>query len=389
MQNRISQLDNLRALAMLLGIIFHASMAYSPLLAPILPTADPVNAHWVDVLMWFSHLFRMPLFFMLSGYFCALLVVRHGVDGMLKNRAMRIGLVLLVALPLVLYLFNVGVEYALANVQNLSPMLQFIEAAPNANPAPISTTHLWFLYYLLLLSLVYWCLAKLELIDALGAFCTLHKKTSAALLITTATLALLSVPAPHPAPESVLPQFWALAFYGCFFALGQMVFRQADLMKALNRYLWHGVVLALVIYAAGCAWFAMHFYALSPQQKFAYVTAPYLQSWHWPLAALAALVSITASIVCWLAAERWLTRTFGVFRTLTEASYWIYVWHLPVLFFIQYCLLDQQWPALLKFAFACAMTVGVCWLSFLPLRKTAVGRLLGARTRLEHPGLTR
>ena len=35
--------------------------------------------------------------------------------------------------------------------------------------------------------------------------------------------ALASVSAPHPAPEGLLPQFWAVAFYGAFYALGALL----------------------------------------------------------------------------------------------------------------------------------------------------------------------
>ena len=60
-------LDNLRALAMLAGVVFHAALAHSPLLAPIFPTADTSQAAWLDALLWPLHLVRMPLFFVIAG----------------------------------------------------------------------------------------------------------------------------------------------------------------------------------------------------------------------------------------------------------------------------------------------------------------------------------
>ena len=80
MQNddRVHYMDNLRALAMLAGVVFHAALAYSPFIHNYWPTAYAASSRLVDVLAWFVHLFRMPLFFPIAGFFAALLVRRHG-----------------------------------------------------------------------------------------------------------------------------------------------------------------------------------------------------------------------------------------------------------------------------------------------------------------------
>ena len=66
---RIHYLDNLRALAMFAGVLFHASLAYSPLMHPFWVTADRGQWVGVDIAVWFLHLFRMPLFFVIAGFF--------------------------------------------------------------------------------------------------------------------------------------------------------------------------------------------------------------------------------------------------------------------------------------------------------------------------------
>ena len=45
------------------------------------------------------HGFRMPVFFLLSGFFCALLWQRRGLRGLLKNRILRIALPLIICIP--------------------------------------------------------------------------------------------------------------------------------------------------------------------------------------------------------------------------------------------------------------------------------------------------
>ena len=68
-EDRLHYMDHLRALAMLAGVLFHAALAYSPLMSGVFPTADRQNSVWVDVVVWGLHLVRMPLFFFVAGFF--------------------------------------------------------------------------------------------------------------------------------------------------------------------------------------------------------------------------------------------------------------------------------------------------------------------------------
>ena len=70
---RLHYLDNLRALAMIGGVFFHAALAYSPVLHNLWLTADNHQSAVVDIVSWFSHLFRMPVFFVIAGFFVAYL----------------------------------------------------------------------------------------------------------------------------------------------------------------------------------------------------------------------------------------------------------------------------------------------------------------------------
>ncbi len=63
LQQRLHYLDNLRALAMIAGVFFHAALAYSPMLNSYWLSADSQQSPLVDVVGFFMHLFRMPLFF--------------------------------------------------------------------------------------------------------------------------------------------------------------------------------------------------------------------------------------------------------------------------------------------------------------------------------------
>lgn len=85
--DRRHDLDALRAGAMLLGIVLHASMTFVPG-AWLVQDSRP-NALF-GLLLAVIHGFRMPLFFLVSGFFTAMLLRRRGVRGLLRQRASRI-----------------------------------------------------------------------------------------------------------------------------------------------------------------------------------------------------------------------------------------------------------------------------------------------------------
>ena len=86
-------LDALRAIAMLLGIVLHASLSFAPIPWTV---SDQQQSSVYIVLFSAIHGFRMPLFFLISGYFTAMLWRKRGLSGLVLQRAKRI------LLPLVL-----------------------------------------------------------------------------------------------------------------------------------------------------------------------------------------------------------------------------------------------------------------------------------------------
>ncbi|MFO0888670.1 MAG: acyltransferase family protein [Isosphaeraceae bacterium] len=101
---RRHDLDAVRAFAMLLGIGLHASMSFAPLPWVV---QDSRQIPLFGVLMAVIHGFRMPLFFLVSGFFTAMLWRRRGLHAMLRQRATRILLPLLLGLVTIIPLMNV------------------------------------------------------------------------------------------------------------------------------------------------------------------------------------------------------------------------------------------------------------------------------------------
>jgi glucans biosynthesis protein C len=368
---RIHYLDNLRALAMFAGVLFHAALAYSPMMQNFWPTSDAASevgrTIWIDLIAWFVHLFRMPLFFVLAGFFAAKLLQTRGMSGMLHQRAKRVLLPLLLFLPLLYFAMEALMRRALEQVQHPSPLMLLIKQwLSQPSPAlPPSLMHLWFLYYLMCFCLLIWVTATLEFSCVAQRFANARLRSivvGAPLLLLPA---LLSVSAPTPAPESFLPQWWALLYFGGYFFLGfQLHQRHAFIseLKAIAPWLLAGAISAYGAFF----WLLCQDY---PQQ----ISAPA----YWLLGTLQAYAGFWMTLWCLHAGHSWLNRRNRVFSYLARTSYWVYLVHLPILFAIQYQLLDltMAWPW--KFTFS---VLGTCLLAFASyevlVRRTPLGSVV-------------
>lgn len=94
MTDRRSDLDALRGVAMLLGIVLHASISFFGL--PWSIHEQKTNAILAIVGVWI-HGFRMPLFFILSGFFTQLVFEQRGLKKLVRQRFERIFIPLVLA----------------------------------------------------------------------------------------------------------------------------------------------------------------------------------------------------------------------------------------------------------------------------------------------------
>lgn len=366
--DRIHSMDNLRALAMLAGVVFHAALAYSPLVHNFWPTADASGSAWVDVLAWFGHLFRMPLFFVIAGFFAALLVRKRGIGGMLRNRLARVLLPFLIFLPLVLGALSWLTAEAASSRRNLSPVLAWVKQTTlehGSLPFLPSVAHLWFLLYLMYFFVLVWVVSTLELKQLPSWLANLRPWVLVGVAPLLLVPALASVGAPWPAPELVLPQLWALVFFGFYFALGYLLFLRESLLENLRP-------LTPFLLVFGLAAYAVFLELIGTRQR--------AQPLHWLQAALEAYAGLWLTLCCLQAGKNWLSGRSGVLRYLADASYWVYLVHLPILFAIQYRLLDVAGGWQVKFAVSVLATTLLSLASYqLLVRNTLIGKLLGGR----------
>ncbi|MCP5111817.1 MAG: acyltransferase family protein [bacterium] len=96
---RRHDLDALRAFAMLLGIALHAALSFMDIPWVVQDRSrEPLLGLFVSAI----HGFRMPLFFLLSGFFTAMLWRKRGLRALLRHRAKRIALPLALSCAILL-----------------------------------------------------------------------------------------------------------------------------------------------------------------------------------------------------------------------------------------------------------------------------------------------
>lgn len=124
---------------MMLGVVLHTCAAFSVSKYWVISYPQPLV--WADTINSTIHMFRMPAFFIIAGFFSILLLEKQSVTKFVANKFYRIGVPFLAAL----ILFNLPQQFLLIE---LDGYLRFSINLPSV------TGHLWFLINLL----VYFCI---------------------------------------------------------------------------------------------------------------------------------------------------------------------------------------------------------------------------------------
>jgi len=378
---RYHYMDNLRALAMLTGIFFHAAVAYSPFMTNLWLTADPRTSVSLDYFAWFSHMFRMPLFFLIAGFFTCYMIQKRGYAGFLKNRALRIALPFVIFLPLVAIAILSSVTWAIGNVENPSPLLKSIASMvgnPNAPQSPPSTTHLWFLYNLVQFYLLYVLLDRFGVLNERLTGVLTSPRVLVFLVPLLLAPALATQPTPHPAPEQFEPKLWSFGFYGIFFLIGSRVYLRQQVIDQLKPYAWWLLATSIVAYTF------LHTTMLeSPSLADMMALMGKRLPFSWTEvghSVLEAYIAVHMTIVCLVAGKALLDRASNIVRYIADSSYWVYIIHLPVLFQIQFWLLDVEANLWIKFAISSFGTLAIGILTYAALiRWSPIGWMLNGR----------
>ena len=370
-ERRYYGLDALRGGMMMLGIVLHTADMYLAAPPPqflAFPT-DRNTSLVFDLLFHFIHQFRMPTFFVLAGFFCALLVEKRGLWETYKNRAARVAAPLAAAcltiLPLTLVLFldmAMAVKYGahawLPDPKLLARMDR--ELAAQGQPhGQLPALHLWFLVYLLYFYLL------LPVCGWLAKLAHRHEQAVAKLFGAPAMVLVFGLCAaltlwPYRGGQVLegflffKPHVPSLAYYGSFFVLGYVSRGFPGFFQAAMRHAWRYALLAAALFPL--ALYASHLeYAAGKNPEagvhLAAVLANGLCTW--------ALVYffIGCALRYFDYAATWILYT-------SQSSYWVFLVHMPIVCLAGFLLVPYDLPAAVKFTIVVAIAALLCFASY-------------------------
>lgn len=377
---RLHALDAVRAGALILGVFFHAAMSFLPGQRVWIVT-DISRSVGLGVAWFTLHMFRMTAFFLIAGFFAHFVFHRRGLAGFIRNRLTRIALPLAAGWP-ILFPLIAGAAIWGAAVMKGGVLPQGPPPAPHP-PFAFPLTHLWFLY--LLLIFYAGTLLLRALVDRGGG---LRRGVDALMRAVTATpLAplLLALPAfammaskpvwivwaAIPTPDnSLVPNAIAFIAYGVAFGFGWLLHRQTGLLPRLGKY-WPIYLAFALAGTAGClaiTGLEPHFRPIEAGPRKLIAAACYaIAEWSWCLAFIGAALAFCA-------------KESPARRYVADASYWIYLAHLPIVMALQvaFAKLPLHWavkyPLILAIAFAFMLTT----YEFL-VRYSFIGAVLNGR----------
>lgn len=387
-QERVVGLDALRGVAMLLGIVLHAAVPYLTTRLPNLlwPVHDVAPIVVFDALFWSIHVFRLPIFFVLAGYFAELLFARRGAEAFLQHRLQRLvipyGIALFTIGPLTYVLFATG--WYLTGRCTFSQILWPLGfSSLEIQHHFFGPAHLWFLLDLIWLSSAYlvlrrgWGTATASTSDSEsgatsydGPFVPLGFGFLSGMLLWGDTTPVLGF---H---NTFIPVPSRLLYFGVYFACGVVFRRDHDwFQRSIRHYQWH---LWLALPCCCLSYFAIMQELAEPGVMHRLLAAVSIgvSAWLGIFGAFGFSVHYCRQIPAWL-------------KYLAGAAYWVYLIHLPLVAVAQIALHRTAYPAGIKFLLVSVFALVTSLISYeYMVRDKTIGKLLnGSRPARQTPEL--
>ncbi len=375
---RLHGLDFLRSLMMSLGVVLHTAQLY--LSMPIVDYYwDTARSLSMDVLLYFINTFRMPVFFLLSGFFTALLLDKRGAAAMFRNRWQRIVIPFLIFLPplaLVMTLLRIVAAHISATGE-FGFDVSLIE-----HPAILwnNTHNLWFLYYLIGHLGGVWLLWQLwqrlsetrqrgiqalftaRPIDAFAVFVPF--------CLALAALGALNWSGRISGKLSFVPSPSVYVYFGLCFLMGWLLYwRKGDLTTLGQRWKrYMGIATVLFVASLGT-----------------------ILSKGTPGTGVYAVLHTLLSLLTGFSIGYFMLAFVGLFsrhcqafnpwiRYFSDSAYWIFIFHSVPMLLLALPLHAWAVPAEIKFLVVCSGTLLACLITYQGfVRNGRIGEILNGR----------
>jgi glucan biosynthesis protein C len=341
-KSRIHHWDFSRAFYLLLGLPFHATLAYSIGGEWVINSSD--ESLFLTLLADIIHIFRMPGFFFLAGFFSIMILMRGDTFGWLKSRLTRLAIPLISATILILP----GQMIFEAAALSYNETGTWDETATHFSALITSfgepwVSHLWFLWsliaYTIALGMIHFALGAQRvhsMINWLVDWAMKHRLIAFSIFVAGCILAAAIeqvIVMLSPKYGDTLVSYNA---YFIYFAAGIVLFCSQKLQDmliqpSLNRF-------SLGITLAAISQFAPANLMTHTLQVVTGVIGAFL---------------IVASISSW--AARYYAKPNKHINKLVDASFTIYLFHHPIIFVLATAFLTVSLPPIVEFL---AITIG-------------------------------
>jgi len=348
-QTRYHAIDHLRATMISIVMFGHAILPYVTFPRSF---KDPQTHMGFDVAAVFLYGFAMPVFFVTAGFSTALIHDRKGLRGLARNRIQRILVPLLVAYVVLTPLTRVAYKFA-THTASSGSLQAGIDGVLFADWVHWGKAyHLWFLVSLLLYS-AFAIGLRWGILRFAGGNTELILSASRRLLtsrwrstLLTLAIALTMVPAYVMYGSDATTAPMQLALFG-FFLLGWLVYLHRDVLPTLQQETWQPIAVALA--ALPLAVWSTRARLMTPGDS---------------QLVIGLVAGISNSIIAAF-------MTFGLLgiyqdrfarpsafgRYVSDASYWIYLIHYPLLIAVAGALTVTPFPAVVKYLLTVAIVV--------------------------------
>ncbi len=385
-KNRIYALDTIRATMMLIVVFAHAGLTYAVTnFGSNWPIKDPHNTNALfDFLAAFTQSTCMSVLFTVSGFLAAMLFIERGPEKMILNRLKRIVLPLAIGLlliyPVVVLIFS---YFILTTTHQVNTFSALIETFNNAAWKNFNTMHLWYLYFLSFFCVGGWGISLLckkispKISATINAgFGAIFRLKLAPVLFAVATYLLFCVQR-----KGFIDTYLGFSIitliivqHAVFFAFGWLLYHQKE---HIDRFKKNDRLFAII----GTLLFIIHIGIFAVKPGIEKTSGLYIFA---ALKALSLWFLVFGIIGLFL---RGFNTYSPVARYMSDASYWIYIAHLPVVMFFQVLLINFDLNAFIKFLIVISATFIVVLITYnFMVRNTFIGKFLNGKKYA--PGLS-
>ena len=385
---RLDYLDAVRAFALILGIIFHASLSFMPLFIGW-AVMDISTSYVVATFALISHSFRMELFFLITGFFGHMKFHQQGIKQFFKSRLVQIAIPFIIGWlllrPLLVSGWIIGMESMHGDVSILAGLIDGFATLQNIPKDLFVGTHLWFLYYLFLISVSFVLLRYLISLNKSVKRYVEQYADSVVYWLCSSPFAFLIVAIPTASclwfmerwgmdtpDKSLIPHIPVSLVYGGFFLFGWIMHRQSAFIEQFARITWGKILLAVtaIIITVILSKFEM---SLNHSQylllKASFIMSYAVMMW--------SLVSLTIA-----ACKHLFKRPNKNVRYIADSSYWLYLIHLPIIVWLQTAFAELAFHWAIKLVSICIITLIISIILYdVFIRSTFVGVTLNGRKR--------